>query len=319
MATIDYLNRFPKSILNNDTATVLGKLWGLYSSQIDEINAVVIELKNIFDIYGNAGLPLDDIVGSLVNQERTPGDSDNTYRLDLFVAIAKKISGGTIPDLVDIGGTIAGTDENAKFRPVELYGQSEAVLLDGTMLLDGGDPLAPTTQRSASVESTLQGGIDEINVPLEVGDAIGEIRAAGVYAKFRVRFLDNISQMTLYTTPYTLLDASWILDSKSLMDPDNSSFPITQIALGDGATREPQPDDTGLQNEVYRDTAETGIDENGQPFFRVVIDAANLNTYTIDEMAGFNAAGDLVVKDIFEGKPKNSSFVYEYIIVDNIA
>ena len=278
---------------------------------------ILDELTLILSIYDSSGFVLDEIIGSLVNQTRVPGVNDATYRLALLVAISKRISGGSIPDLVNIGNAVAGTDPNARFRPVELYSQTGAILLDGTMLLDANDPLNPSEGLSASIESTLEGNIDEIDAPLSVGDAIEQVRAAGVYAKFRVVFLDNASQMTLYTTTSLLLDASSVLDGKQLLDPTEIRLDVAEIALGDGATREPLPGDTGLQNEVYRDTAEP-VTINDDEGYRIVINASQLNTYTINEMAAFNTAGEIVLKDRFEGKAKNSSFVYEYTIVENL-
>jgi len=317
MATIDYLQRFPVSILNHETDSILGKLWSLYSDQIDEILAVIVDLLNVLNIYENSGLTLDEVIGSLVNQARIPGNADSTYRLNLFIAIAKKISGGTIPELVDIGGSVAGEDENARFRPTELYSNVDPVYLDGADVLDSTEPLSPTTYRSASVESLIEGNIDDITVPLEVGDAIDQIRPAGVYVKFRIKFLDNESEMTLYTTPYSVLDASGLLDGKTYMTT-TTMLSIDEIALGDGATREPLPSDTGLQNEVYRATAETETLRTGELAYKVTIDASELNSYTINEIAAFESSGDMIIKDRFEGKAKNSSLIYEYIIVEDL-
>ncbi len=318
MSTIDYLQSFPKSILNNDSTSVLGKLWRLFSSQIDDIDAVIVDLLNILNVYQNSGLVLDEIIGSLVNKDRDPGQTDDSYRLSLYVAIASKVSGGTIPELVDIGGAVAGEDENARFRPVELYTLSGTLLLDGDGVLTGSDPLDPSAKRSASVESLIEGNIDDITVPLEVGDAIDQIRGAGIYVKFRIKFLINESQMTLYTTLYSLLDNSGLLDGKIYMDPDSNKLAIDEIAIGDGATREPQPGDTGLQNEVYRATAETETLANGDLSYKIEIGSTELNSYAIDEIACFESGGDMIVKDIFEEKEKNASLVYEYIVVENL-
>jgi len=37
MATIDYLQLFPQSILNRLTTSNLGKLWTMFSTEVDEI------------------------------------------------------------------------------------------------------------------------------------------------------------------------------------------------------------------------------------------------------------------------------------------
>jgi hypothetical protein len=318
MATIDYLQRFPKSILNNETTSVLGKLWSLYATQIDEILDCITDLLNLLSIYDQNGLTLDEIIGSLVNQARIPGNNDDTYKLNLFIAIAKKISGGTIPELVDIGSAVAGEDENARFRPFELYSNTDDVFLDGADVLDASEPLSPSTYRTASVESLIEGNIDNITVPLEVGDAIDQIRGAGIYVKFRIKFLINESQATLYTTTYTTLDSTGALDGKTYMSGTDIKLAIDEIALGDGASGAPLPGDTGLNNEVYRATAETETQASGELSYKITIDASDLNSYTIDELACFESGGDMILKGVFTGKAKNASLIYEYIVVENL-
>jgi len=315
MATIDYLQLFPQSFLNRNINSNLGKLWKIFSDQVDDIEASFLQMKTIFQIFTVTGENLDQI-GTLVLLDRIPGQSDEEYRLALSVAISEKKSGGSIPELAEIGKIVAGNDPNAIFRVDEQWDRTGNVFLDGQMLLEGTDPLDPSLKRSASILSPLSGNIDDIDAPLAVGDTIGRIRAGGVYAAFEITFQDLISQMTKYTTIYSTLDSLQTLDGKQLLTPDGG-YNIYEIALGDGATREPQPGDTGLQNEVYREIAVHDTDASGQKTYTIDIAASELNTVAIDELGAFDLNGNLVLKDVFEEKAKNASLVYNYQIIDD--
>ena len=313
MATIDYLQRFPQSILNRSVSSNLGKLWKMFSDQLDEIEAQILLFYKRLDIYNVSGLNLDAI-GTIVNQSRTPGDTDDEYRLDLVVAIAKRISGGTIPDLVEIGKNIAGTDENALFRPEELFDDVGQNFLDGDSILDATDPLNPNEARSATVISRISGNVDDITIPLNVAAAVGQIRAAGVAAFFEIIFVINTSQGLLYTVVTPLLDATGLLDGKTLLDPDGNLNGDT-IKLGDGASGEPLPGDTDLNNVQFTDTVETET-MDGRTAYSVFVERSELNSVEINEIGLFYDS-TLVFKAVFENKPKNSSLQYIYKIVQD--
>lgn len=315
MATIDYLQLFPQSFLNRLSTSNLGKLWKMFSDQVDDIEASFLQMKTIFQIFTVTGENLDQI-GTLVLLDREPGQTDDSYRLALSVAISEKKSGGSIPELAEIGKIVAGNDPNAVFRVDEQWDKTGEVFLDGQMLLEGTDPLDPSLKRSASIISPLAGNIDDIVAPLEVGDTIGRIRAGGVFAAFEITFQDLVSQMTKYTIIYSTLDSLQTLDGKQLLTSDGE-YNIYEIALGDGGTRDPLPGDTGLQNEVFREIAVRETDGNGQLAYTIDIAASELNAYTINELGAFDLNGNLVLKDYFEGKPKNQSLIYNYQIIDN--
>jgi hypothetical protein len=298
MATIDYISYFTKSFLNQDQASNLGKLWKLFSIQLDLIESQVVLLKNILSISDNSGLNLDRI-GTLVNQDRTAGEVDASYRLNLLVAIMSKISGGTIPELVSIGKIIAGNDTSALFRPYELWqGDGSSLFLDASDLMDGHGVFSPSNGEPAAIESRIEGDVDLIEVPLEVGAALDEVRAGGIYSKFNITFYKHASDMTLYS---------------------GSLATASAIALGDGATRDPLPGDTGLENEVFRETVGVSVSPEGDNQYTVFIYEDELNAYTLNEMALFDAAGTMIVKHRFEGKAKNNSMVYAYRVIDDIS
>jgi len=101
MATIDYLQYVPQSWLNRETTSNFGKLWNIFSEQLDELLSQVTFCYTLFLIDTMTGKNLDQI-GKLVNATRAGGQSDASYRIDLYMAIAKNISSGSIPDILRV-------------------------------------------------------------------------------------------------------------------------------------------------------------------------------------------------------------------------
>jgi hypothetical protein len=105
MAGIDYLQKFPQSILNRESTSVLGKLWKMHSIQLDAITAQINALKLILEISTQTGINLDNI-GDLIKEERDPGQSDADYRIDLIAATKSRVSSGSIPDILDVAKSV---------------------------------------------------------------------------------------------------------------------------------------------------------------------------------------------------------------------
>jgi hypothetical protein len=91
-----------------------------------------------------------------------------------------------------------------------------------------------------------------------------------------------------------------------------------EIALGDGATRVPQPGDTGLENEIYRKTVNTQILSNGDWDYYIIIPTTLLNSYTINEAALFDKNGLMISKYTFSGIEKNDTLINEYHVIDDL-
>jgi hypothetical protein len=298
MATIDYIEYFTKSFLNQDQTSNLGKLWKLFSIQLDLIEDQVTALKNILSITDNIGINLDRI-GTLVNQERAFGKVDSLYRLDLLVAIMSRISGGTIPELVSIGKIIAGNDPAALFRPYEMWqGDNSSIYLDASDLMDGHGVFSPSTSEPAAIESRIEGDVDSIEVPLSVSLSLDKVRGGGIYSKFHIIFFKHASGMTRYI---------------------GSLATVSSIAIGDGATRDPLPEDTGLENEIMRKNVGVSISPEGYPQYSMTVYEDELNTTTINEMAIFDSLDIMIVKYRFDGKEKNSSMIYIYRVIDDLS
>ena len=292
-----FLSYFTKGAFNQDANSNMGKLWTIIATQIDELEAQITLLKNIFHLQSQTGIVLDNI-GNLLNKLREAGQTDDEYRIDLLTAIIAEISSATIPDLVTIGKIVAGNTNEAAFRPYEMY-LLPAVghLLDNTWVLDATIPLSPAQRKYASVDCRMEGAIDDLKIPIEVAAAIGDVRGAGIGTYFTMVFKTLMSIMTMYA--------------------GDINSPL-EIALGDGATRDPLPGDTGLENEVYRKVVNTQILANGDWDYYIIIPTTDLNAYIINEQALFDKNGVMIAKYTFQGIEKSVSLINEYHIIDDL-
>lgn len=100
MSIIDNISIAPQSILNNDITTNFGKLWVMFGTQLDEINAEILISKMIFVISSATGLNLDGI-GQLINEERVPGATDEEYRIALYSKISYIRTSGSGNAIID--------------------------------------------------------------------------------------------------------------------------------------------------------------------------------------------------------------------------
>lgn len=120
MATIDYLTELPVSILNQDPTSNVGKLWRLFSEQMDLLNTEIAKVYTLYVISSQSGVNLDQI-GKLVRVDRLPGESDGDYRVSLYAGISSTLSGGSIPELLNIIGIIKDGDTTKVAKISELY------------------------------------------------------------------------------------------------------------------------------------------------------------------------------------------------------
>jgi hypothetical protein len=101
MATIDYLDYIPQSILSREITSNFGKLWTIFSEQLDELLVQVAYGYTLYIINDMSGKNLDQI-GNIVKCEREGAETDADYRISLMIAIARNISSGSIPDILSI-------------------------------------------------------------------------------------------------------------------------------------------------------------------------------------------------------------------------
>jgi hypothetical protein len=304
-----FVERFPQSILNRRSDSNSGKLWNIFAPQYEELQTILDAFKDLLYIYAQSGRTLDDI-GTLVNETRRGGDSDETFRIFLAIAIAKKISRGTVPDMVEIGKLIPG-EGGLGFMVDELWDKAGSVYFDGESLLDGTEPLDPGEARPASVLVELDGLIENLPTPLLLADAVDDIRAAGVFAKTTVSLRILSDLLTLYTTlPGPTLDGEGFFDGKTLMN-ERQTLAVYEIALGDGAVGDPDPGDIGLANELLRKPAEI-TDDGANRQYSIQVKASELNGVDIDELALFNVEGDMIAKVHFDPREKNGTIIYYF-------
>lgn len=120
MATVDYLEELPVSILNQDPTSNVGKLWRLFSIQMDLLNVEIEKVYLLYVISQQSGVNLDQI-GKLVRVERLPGQSDIDYRVLLYAGISSTLSGGSIPEILNTINIIKDGDASKIAKIIELF------------------------------------------------------------------------------------------------------------------------------------------------------------------------------------------------------
>ena len=97
-------------------------------------------------------------------------------------------------------------------------------------------------------------------------------------------------------------------------------FAPDKIAVGDGATpevREPQPSDTGLQNELLRKDVVTTELENGDRVYSMRIEKDELDGDRINEVGIFRGSLPIMI-DAFVGKDKDGLTVFNFKMQEEI-
>jgi hypothetical protein len=296
MSIIDGQSLLTQSFLYTSTGTNNEKLLRICNTQFTELDDQfeLIRLLNV--IYSNTGLTLDDL-GENLTLAREPGQSDALYQMLLTIAVASQESTGTIPELISIGKSMAGATGEATGTLFELWRLTGEEYWDGTFLLNGTKMLNPAAAEPAAIEFGLEGEIGSMPPPLNVGEIIDQVRAAGIYAKYRLHFISLVSDM--------------VLNGGDINQP-------SELALGDGATRAALAADTALENEVFRRTVATKDEGDGNWSYTVYLDTTELNSYSINEIALFDTTGTMICKrGYFTSIPKTSDLVYEYSIIDD--
>lgn len=100
MSVIDNITIAPQSILNHDTTSEFGKLWTMFGTQLDIVNAEILKSKMLLVISSATGLNLDGI-GQLINEDRVPGATDEEYRIALYTKIAYIRTSGSGNAIID--------------------------------------------------------------------------------------------------------------------------------------------------------------------------------------------------------------------------
>lgn len=309
MSAIDALQKFPQSILNRDSGSFLGRLWSVISAELDEVEVQLQALKDLEYIYFATGVNLDAL-GKLLSQDRVPGQSDDTYRLFILIAISKGLAKGTLPEIIEIGKNIAGLENGTVFIPQELYNDLDPIYLDSSYLLDGLEPLDPSSKSPASFELDVEGDVDHLQVPTLLAKAVDSIRPAGVYAKTRIRFLFLEANGKTYTARRAFLDGQGLFDGLTLRNPQ-ANYAIDQGAVGDGGSVLPGPSDTGLSHELARKPILMQLMSDGTRQYTISLSYSELNGDNLNEI-GYFSGGRLVFKDVFSPKPKDSTLVYDF-------
>lgn len=281
----------------------------MISAELDEIEVQLQALKDLEYIYYASGVNLDAL-GRLLNETRVPGQNDDTYRLFILIAISKRLAKGTLPEIIEIGKTIAGLENGTVFIPREFYAGSESFYLDAGSLLNGVSPVAPDVKSPASFELEVEGDVDHIKIPTLLAEALDSIRPAGVYAKTRIRFLFPENMGMVYAKRNGTLDGSGLYDGLTLRSPQ-ANYTIDQGSIGDGGMAEPTTSDTGLSHELLRKPVQIKSLPDGTREYTISLSPSELNGDNLNELA-FLSNGRLLFKDVFSPKLKNGTLVYDF-------
>lgn len=179
MATRDYLSYTPDSILNKDLTSNFGKLWQLFSDQLDEL----VTQKDLnyykYVIADQSGVNLDQI-GKIIKVDRAPDQADAEYRISLYAGIISFLSSGSIPDILDMVDVIKASGESAEiieFFPgnVQIYTNINELIEDDLIILNN------TRAAGIGLYVNYSSGTDEPFVLLDDNDGLGlsDIGATG--------------------------------------------------------------------------------------------------------------------------------------------
>lgn len=303
MTFTDRIANFPSSILNKDANSNLGKLYSVFATGHDELLNAVEPFYLINNIKEQTGKNLDRI-GEILGQPRD-GMLDDRYKLYLIIAIQKRLSRGDINSINSISTLIL--EESLLIRE-EFKGVP--IFLDGTRILDGSWRLSGSTTEPATILMEFAG--EEININIDLVNALNQVRAAGVRAKFDYAKSIPIDSMFFYMSKSLYLDGSWNLNGSRYLRGDRLAWNIAEIAVGNGG-QTPDGTESGLYNEVLRRSVNTEF-QNGFRNFYITLNFAEYNEEQFNEIAIFTPDGLLIAYKNFDAITKKSGYVLNFKI-----
>ena len=317
---LERVNVFPASYLNRDIESQNGKLFHVYALELQDLYQAIETLGELNDINKQSGVVLD-LIGENLRQRRN-GLDDERYRIFLAIANVKRSAKGDIYTLNEVTSRIVAGFGNL-FKINELCYDDGVRLLDGGAFLDATYPLSGSLKQPATFEVILLGSPNELEVIFEFNKAIFDIKAGGVRAIVSYRFEIKLSESLSFNRPSNVFDGSWNLNGFSYLSGDKVKIIPFEIALGNGAEpggnlREPEFDDTGLQNEIIRKLVVITTDIEGNQFFEIKVRPAELVGLTVNEIALYNEDGGLMVLSSFQGKSKDIFTTFTFVLSEDI-
>ncbi|MBM9576963.1 phage tail protein [Leptospira sp. 201903070] len=312
----DVLKKYPSSLFDQGPDSNIGKKWQAELDLLNESFTVLEGIRGISDYRNQSGAILD-LIGKNLKQARN-GTDDFRYRVFLAIARQKIKSKGDIFSMNEIGTQIlAGTGTLYEIR--ELCYGGVPMLLDGNLTLNGDYPLSGSTKRPATIRVIFNGHVDSLIVAPEFNLAISQIRAGGVRSIISYRFEISTLDGRLYGSALRplVMDGTWDWNGSTLLSGENVKILPYEIAFGSsglGELRTPQPEDTGLQNEVFRKLVEIQINLDGSRIFKTTIRQSELVGYDVDEIGLFDEEGNLLFLKSFPAKSKDNLILYEFVI-----
>lgn len=304
---LDRVNVFPASYFNRDLNSQNGKMFQVYARELKDLYDAAESLRTINDLNTQSGIVLD-LIGENLRQRRN-GLDDDTYKIFLSIANAKRNAVGDIFTLNEVTNRIVA-GYGSLFQILELCYQDGTRFLDGGSFLNGEYPLSGSLSQPATIEVILLGSPNELEVIFEFNKAIFDIKAGGIRAIVSYRFNIKLSSILTFNIPSGTLDSSVNLDAFWFLSGSKINLIPFEIALGNGAEpggimREPEFDDTSLQNEIVRKLVTITSDTSGNRFFTIEIKPAELIGQRVNEIALYNEDGGLMALSSFKGKDKD--------------
>jgi|GEM_PF-5108374 len=181
------IDKFPVSVLSDESDTTQAKLWKLFERQYEKISNTFESIYLLLDIEKNEGMNLDRL-GVLLGEARK-GKQDSIYRKFLKIAVIKLISKGDIYTLNSIAFILDYTDLNIE----EVY---------------------PAKIRIRKQDSILNLSPDTV-----LSFIFNSVRAGGVGCIIEYIFIINEAICSIPVSMSLLLDSAWILDGRKILNP----------------------------------------------------------------------------------------------------
>lgn len=184
MSFTNLKSKYPESLYKAEDSSNVGKSWNIWARQLDEIKTVIDDLYQILNVDEQSGVVLD-LIGKILRTTRN-GNTDDVYKIYLYVAIRKAISSGSIEDINNTMLSLLGEDflsarslhtgqKSASWASGPLY----RFFLDGSKYLDGTYYLSGKVFQAAFFEIIVKSTSSPV-ILQSLPTIIDAVKAAGV-------------------------------------------------------------------------------------------------------------------------------------------
>ena len=101
MSYFDLFHRLPPAVFRRDPKTNAAKLWRLHAESLDELDKIFAEIERLRELSFLEGRNLDRAAATLRGPLRS-GLSDSAFRWKLGLECLRQLSGGSVPDMIEV-------------------------------------------------------------------------------------------------------------------------------------------------------------------------------------------------------------------------